>query len=177
MQKNFPDEELLSKELKNYMENTFLDTIDIGIDKIRNAPMFKEPIKTDDLQLVRSICNLLQALLKPEFGFKGDDKQKRKDLDCIFAWCYAWGMGAALDEKSKDFFDTLVKDLFKTASLPQNLTVYDYFYEMKKERAWKEWQTRVEKFEYSKEMSFFEMMVPTADTYKHRFCLELLLSI
>ena len=86
-------------------------------------------------------------------------------------------MGAALDEKSKDFFDTLVKDLFKTANFPPALTVYDYFYEMKKEKAWKEWQTRVEKFEYSKETSFFDMMVPTADTYKHRYCLELLLSI
>jgi len=25
-------------------------------------------------------------------------------------------------------------------------------------------------------MSFFDMMVPTADTYKHRYCLETLLS-
>jgi dynein heavy chain len=110
-------------------------------------------------------------------GFKGDDKQKRKDLDSVFAWSFAWGMGAALDEKSKDYFDGLVKELFKTASFPAALTVYDYFYDLKKEKAWKEWQTRVERFEYSKDMSYFDMMVPTADTYKHRYCLELLLGI
>lgn len=72
-------------------------------------------------------------------GFKGDDKSKRKDLDSVFAWSFAWGMGSALDEKSKDFFDSLVKDLFKTASFPPALTVYDYFYDLKKDKAWKEW--------------------------------------
>ena len=110
-------------------------------------------------------------------GFKGDDKQKRKDLDCIFAWSYAWGMGSALDERSKDYFDSLVKDLFKQAQWPP-LSVYDYYYDMKaKEHTWKEWHQKVDKFEFNKEMSFFEMMVPTADTYKHRYCLELLLGI
>lgn len=30
---------------------------------------------------------------------------------------------------------------------------------------------------YNKDASFFDLMVPTADTYKHRYCLEKLLSI
>jgi len=56
------------------MMNIFLDTMDAGIDKIRNNPQFKEPVKTDNLQLVKGTCNFLQAMLKPEMGFKGDDK-------------------------------------------------------------------------------------------------------
>jgi len=86
-------------------------------------------------------------------------------------------MGAGLDEKSKDFFDSLVKELFKTASFPPALTVFDYYYDLKKEKTWKEWQTRVEKFEYVRDSSYFDLMVPTADTYKHRYCLETLLNI
>ena len=74
MEIHFPDEEVLSKEMQNYMWNIFLDTMTAGIEKIRNNPQFKEPIKTDDLQLVKSICNFLQAFLKPELGFKGDEK-------------------------------------------------------------------------------------------------------
>ena len=31
---------------------------------------------------------------------------------------------------------------------------------------------QVSKFEFNKEMSFFDMMVPTADTYKTRYVLE-----
>jgi len=74
MQVHFPDEEILSKEMQTYMMNIFLDTMDAGIDKIRNNPQFKEPVKTDNLQLVKGTCNFLQAMLKPEMGFKGDDK-------------------------------------------------------------------------------------------------------
>jgi dynein heavy chain len=44
-------------------------------------------------------------------------------------------------------------------------------------QAWKPWDVKVDKFEYVKDMSFFDMMVPTADTYKHRYCLEQLLSV
>jgi hypothetical protein len=28
---------------------------------------------------------------------------------------FAWGLGGGLDERSKDYFDTVVKDCFKTA--------------------------------------------------------------
>ena len=74
MEQNFPDDEILSTDLRNYMDNIFMTTISAGIEKIRNNSSMKEPIKTDNLQLVKSTCNLLQALLKPELGFKGDDK-------------------------------------------------------------------------------------------------------
>ena len=39
------------------------------------------------------------------------------------------------------------------------------------------WDNQVQKFEYIKDMSYFDMMVPTADTYKTRYCLEKLLEI
>ena len=59
MEKNFSDESILSAELKNYMENIFMTTINAGIEKIRNNSSMKEPIVTDDLQLVKGVCNLL----------------------------------------------------------------------------------------------------------------------
>lgn len=99
---------------KDYILDTFNATIDIGLEKIRNN--YVEPIKTDNLQLVKSVCNLLYVFLAKGAG-KGftslDPKQRKKDLDAIFAWSYAWGMGGALNEASKDFFDSVVKDLFK----------------------------------------------------------------
>ena len=88
------------------------------------------------------------------------------------AFSYAWGMGAALDERSKDYFDTFVKDNFKSAQFPQQFTVYDYYFDLKKTKNWMPWDNLVQKFEYVKDMSYFDMMVPTADTYKTRFCLE-----
>lgn len=50
--------------------------------------------------------------------------------------------------------------------------MYDYYYDLRKGKVWNPWENQVQKFEYVKDMSFFDMMVPTADTYKHRYCLE-----
>lgn len=130
------------------------------------------------MQLVKSVCNFLDAFVKVEAGFKGDDKAKRKDLDAIFAWSFAWGLGAGLDDFSKAYFDNLVKDCFKTAGFPTSFTVFDYYFDMKgKEHVFKPWESVVPKFEYNKEMSYFDLMVPTSDTFKHRYCLETLLSV
>lgn len=124
------------------------------------------------------MCNFLEVFLKPESGFNATEaKAKRKDLDCCMAFSFTWGLGGALDERSKDYFDTVVKDCFKTAQFPNQFTVFDYYYDLKaKEKTWKPWDVKVDKFEFQKDMSFFDMMVPTADTYKHRYCLETLLS-
>jgi hypothetical protein len=63
----------LSKDLQNYLYDLFIGSIDVGIDKIRNSNL-KEPLVTDDLQLVKSVCNFLDAFISVENGFKGEDK-------------------------------------------------------------------------------------------------------
>ena len=71
------------------------------------------------MQLVKSMCNFLEVFLNPERGFNAvDAKQKKKDLDSFMGFSFAWGLGGALDERSKDYFDTVVKDCYKTAQFP-----------------------------------------------------------
>jgi dynein heavy chain len=45
-----------------------------------------------------------------------------------------------------------------------------------KEKLFKPWSTKVAAFEYDKDKSFFDLMVPTADTTKHSYVLEACLS-
>jgi dynein heavy chain len=71
METKFPDEEVLSNELKVYIIETFLATVDLAIEKIRSN--FNELIKTDNLQLVKSMCNFLEVFLNPERGFNAVD--------------------------------------------------------------------------------------------------------
>ena len=47
----------------------------------------------------------------------------RKDLEATFAFAYTFGLGPALNDKSKDYFDTTVKDCFKAAQYPAALLV------------------------------------------------------
>ena len=55
------DESVIDDGMKTYLWETFDATIDPGIDKIRTN--YVEPIKTDNLQLVKSVCNLLFVFL------------------------------------------------------------------------------------------------------------------
>jgi dynein heavy chain len=128
--------------------------------------------------LVKGTLNFMHVFYDPAKGFnQTDPKARKKDIDSIMAFSYAWGMGGALDERSKDFFDTFIKDNFKSAQFPQQFTVFDYYYDLRKSKNWMPWDVQVQKFEYIKDMSYFDMMVPTADTYKTRYALEQLLSI
>lgn len=85
-------------------------------------------------------------------------------------------MGASLDERSKERFDDLVRDCFKNVPIPPNFTVFDYFFDLKKDKSFKPWTMKVPAFTYDKDIPYFELLVPTSDTYKFSFCLELLLS-
>ena len=106
--------------------------MDLGIEKLRASLV--EPIKTDDLQLVRGACNFLTVLIDSNKGFRGDNKQKKFDLERLISFAFTWGLGGALDEKSKDAFDTVVRDIFKACQYPQGFTVFDYFYDLKKSK-------------------------------------------
>jgi hypothetical protein len=52
-------------------------------------------------------------------------------------------MGASLDERSKERFDDTVRDVFKGVQFPPNLSVYDYFFDAKKDKSFKLWATKV----------------------------------
>jgi hypothetical protein len=62
METKFIGEDVLSAELKVYVVETFIATIDLAIEKIRAN--FTELIKTDNLQLVKSMCNFLEVFLQ-----------------------------------------------------------------------------------------------------------------
>jgi len=80
-----------------------------------------------------------------------------------------------LESSDKERFDNMViREQFK---IPQGQTTYDYFFDLKKEKAFKPWVGKVPAFVYDKDLSYFDLIVPTQDTTKHTFLLEALLSI
>jgi dynein heavy chain len=170
--KTYPDEEILSAKLKTYLHDLFEVSVDIVIDKMRNH--LYEPIPTVNIQLVVSICNFIQIFFTPEYGMKGNDEEKKKLMLTLYIWCFAWGMGASVDERSKERLDDFIKDAFKRYQFPSQFTIFDYFFD-KKDMSFKAWTTKVPAFEYVKDTPYFELLVPTVDTYRHSYCLELLL--
>lgn len=97
-------------------------------------------------------------------------------LTNIFAWCYIWGLGGSLDERSKERFDDCVRECFKNVQIPPGNSTFDYYFDIKKDKQFKPWTLKVPQFVFDREIPYFELLVPTADTYRHAYCLELLLS-
>lgn len=55
----------------------------------------------------------------------------------------------------------MVREQFKSAGLPSSFTVFDYWFDMKKTQTFKPWTEKVLAFSYSKDLSYFDLMVPT----------------
>jgi hypothetical protein len=60
---------------------------------------------------VTSLCNFLEYYIDEDKGFRGkDDAELQKVLDAIFGFCYAWGLGSALEISVKERFDNIVRE-------------------------------------------------------------------
>ena len=110
----FENNTMMDDELKEHLLVTFDATVDVGLQWIRvNGD---EPIKTTDLQQVVSLCNFLEAFVDESKGFKAKTIEERKKiLDALFAYAFAWGLGGSLTQPTKERFDTVIKDQFKAA--------------------------------------------------------------
>lgn len=65
--------------------------------------------------------------------------------------------------------------MFKSVKIPNSGTTFDYFYDAsKKEPAFVPWKDRVQPFEFDPNLPYFQLMVPTVDTYRYAFLLEML---
>lgn len=171
------DEDVVPKSIVAHIDMLFKSTIDVAIDFIRSN-CNDEPIKTTNLQLVVSVCNLLEHFFEEKKGFRGTEEEKKKITEAVFSYCYAWGLGASLTTANKQRFDTIVREQFKASGIPPAHTVFDFFYDMKpRDKVWKTWGSIVPEFVYDKDKSFFDIMVPNDDTVKHASVLQTLFDL
>ena len=90
-----------------------------------------------------ALTRYLESFLNADKGFKGTINERRKLLEHIFCWSFAWSLGASLDVPSKDKFDTTVKDIFNQVKWPPAYSVFDYYFDMKKDKVFKPWTNKV----------------------------------
>ncbi len=99
IKRTFPDETIVPNELQDQLMYLFELSVDRGASKIRSG--LNEPIRTADIQLVASMCNLLEVFLNEKY-FTGEKTYKKKLLQYIFAFSYTWGLSGSVDESSKE---------------------------------------------------------------------------
>jgi len=150
----------------------------------------KEHIPSMDISLVRGLLNLLDVLLRPDHGVAPPRSPRGTPdsspaalmslislLKLYFVFAYVWSMGANLDDAGQMKFDAYAKPLIRALlpDFPDDGTVYDYCVD-KDKCCFVPWTSRVPEFQYSSEVPFFSMVVPTADTVRVKSVLGALAS-
>ncbi|XP_065911794.1 dynein axonemal heavy chain 6-like [Dysidea avara] len=170
----------LKDEAKKYIIELFDNYVNPGLKFVRKSCL--QGIDQVDVAKVVTISSLLTSLL-----FTGNNKiDPNKDpaslhpLICTtFFFAYVWSLGGNLITKSMEGFDSFVRDLFSDThdvKIPGSGDVYDYFVDFETGRL-EMWEKVIPTFNYDKEVSYFDILVPTIDTVRYGFLLEKLLDV
>ena len=135
-----------------------------------------------DIQLVTSLAQLFQSLFTKAKGADpaGDASKLKSQCEKTFAFCLTWSVGASIAADNWPAFDQFVRDLFDSSGmdikLPPSDLVYDYFVELK-DNMFLNWRTVISPFAPKPNMSYFEMVVPTADTVRFSYIMTALIEV
>ncbi|NWI88768.1 DYH7 protein, partial [Pitta sordida] len=110
-------------------------------------------------------------------------------LQGCFAFATVWSIGGTCDGDSRIIFDNFLRDILSGKSttdpvptsvgkwecpLEEKGLVYDYMYELKGSKGWVHWNALIEQINYSdKNVKIQDIIVPTMDTVRYTFLLEL----
>jgi dynein heavy chain len=160
-----------------------------GIQDGRQGEKLKTILPVTNLNLVTQLCYMLDALLmdssSKEEGGGGSMGMGEARLESYFLTSLYWSLGASLIEESRIKFDLYVK---KISNLPevsgeassgeiptQYPTLYEYYFDF--EGKWVPWIQKVPEYEHQVGAKFNEILVPTVDTVRNTWLLELMVNI
>ncbi|KAI8909816.1 dynein heavy chain and region D6 of dynein motor-domain-containing protein [Gorgonomyces haynaldii] len=164
-------------EIKDHLGGLIESYIDQGLKYVRKN--CKEYLKSVDLNLVTSLCRLLQTFINntTEIDYKQQPGDMKNLFSHLFLFSYIWSIGGNLADGYQEGFDTFLREMLEqdpieAIHLPAN-NLFGYFVSLKL-KTFIPWDDTVPAFKYSSDIPYFEMMVPTSDTIKYAYLLEVL---
>ncbi|KAM5227834.1 dynein axonemal heavy chain 6 [Ctenodactylus gundi] len=170
---------ILHEETQEYILNLFQRYVDDGLNFTNKK--CSQAIPQVDISKVTTLCYLLESLI---FGKDGVnltmEKTKLNTVICqTFIFCYLWSVGGNLTENHWDAFDTFIRTQFDDnpdARLPSSGDLWSFYVDFDTKRL-DPWERIVPTFKYSRDVPFFEMLVPTTDTVRFGYLMEKLLAV
>lgn len=101
---------------------------------------------------------------------ENNEEEIKKIYEAFFIFAGMWAFGASLDEDKMSFSNG-----WKSASkikFPEQGTCFDYFYDVL-ESNWIHWETIVEPIDKAYEGLYNNLVVPTAETTRQKFILDM----
>ncbi|XP_052285538.1 dynein axonemal heavy chain 12-like isoform X2 [Dreissena polymorpha] len=179
--------EIMHKEAADVVEAMFEWLIDPCFDFIRKN--CKEYIASKHSHVVRSMMYLIDMLMSESLHAPDAEHNKaiRGWVISVILFSIPWSIGAVVDVDGRHKFDAFFKELLSgkfekhpipklinkfDVPIPPEHSVYDIFFEQKGRGNWKHWNELLKGVE-PKSKKIREMLVPTMDTARYRFLMEL----
>ncbi|XP_058439380.1 dynein axonemal heavy chain 6 isoform X4 [Marmota monax] len=169
----------LNEEAQEYILNLFQRYVDEGLHFINKK--CTQAIPQVDISKVTTLCCLLESLILGKDGINLTMEQvKLNTVLCqTFVFCYLWSLGGNLNENHWDSFDTFIRTQFDDnpdARLPSSGDLWSIHVDFDTKRM-DPWERIIPTFKYSRDIPFFEMLVPTTDTVRFGYLMEKLLAV
>lgn len=126
--------------------------------------------------LVGGCLSFLSALLREEKIAKKRPEESETLINLYIIFAMTWSFGANLSDESRDVFDRRFKFVMETmyTGFPHEGTVYDYAIDDDMAQ-FVSWQGQVPSFQYNPKIPYFNILVPTVDTVRYKYLLNVLL--
>lgn len=119
------------------------------------------------------------SFLSPPFAGQKQDDIKAA-INKIFLYSYVWAIGGSLVHTVREDFDEFARELLQPVSnVPHHGLIWDYFvdFQTKFPPELKPWTAKVPGFTYNKALPYFQMLVPTVDTVRFAFLMDLSIDV
>ncbi|KAJ1562568.1 Dynein heavy chain 9, axonemal [Cladochytrium tenue] len=157
---------------KNSLSVLFDRYVNISLDAVRSGKF--KMAHVEEFSMVVCLCNILEGLLTPQNTPKGCDKEWF-EIYFVFAAVWAFG-GCVFQDQIIDYrveFSKWWNGEFKTVKFPPSGTVFDYYVDQETKR-FLPWTERVPVYEFDPEIPLSAVLVPTAETTRIRYLLDVL---
>ncbi|XP_061590831.1 dynein axonemal heavy chain 12 [Cololabis saira] len=152
----------------------------------------REVVSTSNSNTVVSLCRLFEMLLTEPLRTGPEGKNVRTWIMAAFAFSLVWSVGGSCDtdsrEKFSEFFRVILSGETSEHPTPEAVgkwecpmdekgLVYDYFYEFKGRGKWINWNEAIKNVILGdKNTKVQEIIVPTIDTVRYTFLMDLCIS-
>ncbi len=136
---------------------------------------FKKITPIEEVSMIQTLCYLMEALLTPK-NTPPDSPKDVYELFFVFAAIWAFG-GFLFQDQLVDYrveFSKWWVTEFKHIKFPSQGTIFDYFLDCETLK-WVSWSEKVSSFTLDPEVPLQAVMVPTTETVRFRYFVDLLM--
>ncbi|CAG5116362.1 unnamed protein product, partial [Candidula unifasciata] len=173
-----------AKELSGLYKKYVYNLVELVIEGMQDGQQI-ERLRTilpvTNLNLVTQLTMMLTATLD-------DNEYEQGELEAMMIQALVWSIGAPLIESSRVRFDAFLKYLASLSliyderkaaglgELPAIGTLFDYTYS-REQKKWLRWAALVPAYVHDPERKFYDILVPTVETVRSTWLLNLMVKI